>query len=48
METHETLIHSPEMNREAELFNDFDCPVIDPYDPSWCQNGPVSISKNLK
>ena len=40
METHEQLIHSPKMNKEAELFNDFECPVIDPYDPVWCANGP--------
>ena len=40
METHEQLIHSPKMNKEAELFNDFECPVIDPYDPTWCANGP--------
>jgi len=40
METHEQLIHSPTMNREAELLNDYDCPVIDPYDPTWCSNGP--------
>ena len=42
METHEQLVHSPKMNAEAELWNDYDpsCPVIDPYDPLWCQNGP--------
>ena len=42
METHEQLVQSPKMNAEAELWNDYDpsCPVIDPYDPLWCQNGP--------
>ena len=40
METHDLLVHSPEMNPEYELFNDFDCPVIDPADAdTWCVNG---------
>ena len=40
METHEQLVQSPKMNAEAVLWDDFDCPVIDPYDQTWCQNGP--------
>ena len=40
METHEQLVQSPKTNAEAVLWDDFDCPVIDPYDQSWCQNGP--------
>ena len=44
METHEQLIHSPKMNAEAELLIDFDCPVIDPYDPMWCEYGPGNYS----
>ena len=40
METHEQLVQSPKTNAEAVLWDDFDCPVIDPYDQTWCQNGP--------
>ena len=41
METHDLLIHSPEMNPNASAYNDFDCPVIDPTDTdTWCWNGP--------
>jgi hypothetical protein len=40
MQTHDLLVHSPQMNPEYAAYQDFDCPVIDPVDSeTWCVNG---------